>query len=332
MQLPVPNAVRAMVEGDFTRLAERFSCTGFAVCRPGQGIIRITTPQAPATRLRLLLSVGMHGDETAPIEMLAQVLSDLATHPHELAVDLMVAVGNLDAIAQGRRYVDADLNRLFRTDRGGLASAAEAGRANLLMRAAAEFFVERNGEKWHLDLHAAIRPSRYPAFAIVPDAVSDPSKCALIDWLGAAGIGAIVLNRKPAGTFSAYNVMQFGATGCTVELGQIGALGTNDLSLFAPMQKALEALLRSGRTHTTTTAAPHVFNVAQEIVKRSDGFQMAFDSATENFTPLEPGALIARDGDVVYRVGSETEYVVFPNPDVMVGQRAGLTVMRVAYP
>ena len=73
---------------------------------------------------------------------------------------------------------------------------------------------------------------------------------------------------------------------------------------------------------------PHIFRVVQELVKRSDAFRMAFDSGTKNFTPMPPGALIAEDGDTVYRVGPETEYVVFPNPDVRVGLRAGLMVVR----
>jgi succinylglutamate desuccinylase len=48
----------------------------------------------------------------------------------------------------------------------------------------------------------------------------------------------------------------------------------------------------------------------------------------ENFSALTPGSVIAEDGDMVYRVGDETEYVVFPNPDVRPGLRAGLMVVK----
>ena len=326
----VVDPVRALAAGDFTDIADRFAATGFGVRLPARGILQITASGHSPKRLSLLLSVGVHGDETAPIEMLAQLLTELALAPAALAVDLMVVVGNLDAIAQGRRFLDGDLNRMFgnRLQRGALQASAEAARADLIMRATAAFFAPPGGEKWHLDLHTAIRPSLYPTFAIVPDVIADSAKRALVTWLGGAGVGAVILNSKLAPTYSAYSASQFGATSCTAELGQIGALGKNDLSAFAVTQAALDTLLRSGQTLAFRRSPPHVFRVAQELVKQSDDFSMAFDQTTQNFTPMEPGAVIARDGDTVLRVGPATEYVVFPNPAVRVGQRAGLMVVR----
>ncbi|HYD79752.1 MAG TPA: succinylglutamate desuccinylase [Paucimonas sp.] len=322
------DAVRALAEADFGGIAERFSSAGFGVEQPARGILQIKSSVSLPERLALLVSVGVHGDETAPIEMLALLLDRLAQAPQALAVDLMVAVGNLGAIAQGKRYLDADMNRMFRAERGDLANAAEASRADEIMAAVAAFFAASPGRKWHLDLHTAIRPSVYPAFAVIPDVIAEEEREALLAWLGGAGIDAVILNRKLAGTFSAWTALEFGASGTTVELGRIGELGANDLSQFAATQAALDALLRSGDTRPLAQKTPRVFVVAQEIVKRSDAFTMAFDKATWNFTALEPGAEIARDGDIVYRVGAETEYVVFPNPDVRPGLRAGLMVVR----
>ena len=279
-------------------------------------------------RLRLLLSVGVHGDETAPIEMLAHLLQELAVTPQALQVDLMVVVGNLAAIAQGRRYLDADLNRLFTTKRGDLATVVEAERADAIMHATEAFFGGHDGEKWHLDLHTAIRKSFYPMFAIVPDVIDERAKLKLAAWLGGAGIEAIILNSKLAPTYSAYTATQFGATSCTAELGQVGILGNNDLSQFVLTSAAIDSMLRSGDTLAFKHAMPLVFQVAQEIVKRSDSFQLTFDRSTQNFTAMEPGALIATDSTGNYSVGTATEYVVFPNPDVRIGQRAGLMVVR----
>lgn len=327
---PVPEAVRALAEAEFSGVADCFASAGFQVRIPARGILQISAPAAITRRLSLLISVGIHGDETAPIEMLALLLDELARTPHALAVDLMVVVGNLDAIAAGKRFIDADMNRMFRAERGDLASAVEARRADTIMQAVATFFGTPGGKKWHLDLHTAIRPSLYPTFAIVPDVNAEQDRQALIDWLGSAGIEAVILNRKLAGTFSAYTATQFGVSGCTAELGQIGKLGANDLSQFAATQQALDTLLRTGSIGQTANAPPHVFAVTQEIVKHSDAFSMVFDRATNNFTALEPGMQIARDGDIEYRVGATTEYVVFPNPDVRAGLRAGLMVVRVA--
>ena len=56
---------------------------------------------------------------------------------------------------------------------------------------------------------------------------------------------------------------------------------------------------------------------------------MAFGKETHNFTAMQQGEEIARDGDTVYTVQHPEELVVFPNPDVRVGLRAGLMVVRV---
>ena len=324
----VGDAVRALAAGDFTMFADRFGGAGLPTSMPAPGIVQIGAGAPPASRLRLLISVGVHGDETAPIELLAQLLADLAQQPRALAADLMLAVGNPAAIAAGRRYLDSDLNRLFRVERGALQAAAETARADCLMRAAAEFFAPSGAAKWHLDLHTAIRASLYPTFALLPELIADAEKSALIAWLGGAGIDAVILNRKPAGTFSAYTAAECGAVACTVELGRVAALGSNDLSRFAAMRAALQALLRTGRAVPLRHNPPHEFSVAQEIVKHSERFDLACDRATGNFTAMAPGAVIARDGELVYRVGAATEYIVFPNPDVAPGQRAGLMLGR----
>lgn len=320
-------ALQALATGDFAQLAQAFTSAGYAVRLPAHGMLHLRPPAKDMTRMRLLLSVGIHGDETAPIEILGRILQDLARAPGRLAPDLelMLAVGNVDAIAAGRRFVDADLNRMFRDERGELEGTAEARRADEIMRATAEFF-DGGKENWHLDLHTAIRPSHYPAFAVVPDAIAAPAKRALLGCLGAGGIEAAILNSTSAGTFSACTAERYGAVSATVELGQVGGFGCNDLERFAAASGMLAAFLASGLP--PSGALPAIFRVAQQLVKHSPAFRMAFDRTTWNFTQMQPGELIAEDGDVVYRVGREPEYVVFPNPDVRPGLRAGLMVVR----
>ena len=322
----VPDAVRALAEANFDAVAQRFTDAGFTVAQPAKGIITIKTGAA-LPRAAVVVSVGVHGDETGPIEVVAHVLDALSRDPGALAVDLMLCVGNIDAIAAGKRFIDADLNRMFRPVRGSLASAAEAARADTMIAATAAFFDGAGPVRWHLDLHTAIRPSVYPTFAIVPDLIADEGKRALIAWLGQAAIGAIIMNPQSAGTYSYYSAEFHGAAASTVELGRVGTLGQNDLSLFADVHEALDDLLR-GAAPAGPKVEPHVFKVAQEIMKLSDDFKMAFDRSTQNFTSLPQGEVIATDGDTVYRVQNSEELVVFPNPDVRVGLRAGLMVVR----
>jgi succinylglutamate desuccinylase len=323
----LPEAVRALAEADFGTVARRFLDAGFTVATPARGILSVKSGVPDAARASVLVSVGVHGDETGPIEMVAHAVEALSRAPAQLAVDLMLCVGNIDAIAAGKRFIDADLNRMFRAERGALAGTAEAARADAMIAATAGFFAGAGPLRWHLDLHTAIRASHYPTFAIVPELIAEPGKRALIGWLGQAAIGAIIMNPKSAGTYSYHSAEHHGAAGSTVELGRVGTLGQNDLSQFDAVAKALDALLR-GQAPPDAGVRPHVFKVAQEVIKLSDGFRMRVGRETQNFTALRQGEVIATDGDTVYTVLHDEELVVFPNPDVRVGLRAGLMVVR----
>jgi succinylglutamate desuccinylase len=322
--MSIPESVRALAQGDFTGLGRRFGAAGLVAGAPGKGML--TVKSATPGRASVIVSVGVHGDETGPIEMLAHVLDALPAEA--LAVDLMLCVGNIDAILAGKRFLDADLNRMFRPVRGALAGTAEASRADDMMAATAAFFNGAGPVRWHLDLHTAIRPSVYPMFAVVPDLVPDAGKRDLVTWLGQAAIEAIIMNPQSAGTYSYYTAEHYGAAGSTVELGRVGTLGQNDLTQFTAVSTALDGLLR-GVALPPAAVPARVFRVAQEIVKLSDDFKMGFGKETQNFTALKRGDIIATDQETVYTVFHEEELVVFPNPDVRVGLRAGLMVTAV---
>ncbi len=321
------STVAALALGDFAAYLRRFSGAiagaRFSVKEVAPGMLQIMCdPSYPS----LLLSIGVHGDETAPIELVAQLLDTLAMQPDQLAVNLLIVVGNPAAIAQARRFIDADLNRLFKQDQGDLASALEAARARSILQVSRQFFDAARGPRWHLDLHTAIRQSVYPTFAIMPEVIALPQKRALLQLLGHAGIGAVILNRSAAGTFSAYTAEQFGATSATLELGRISALGSNDMTKFADVATTLAALVRNLPIADAHVGLPEVFALAQEIIKTNDVFVLHIDAATPNFALFAASTIIATDGAVVYRVGDREERVVFPNPNVRIGQRAGLMV------
>lgn len=325
----LPEAVRALAEADFSAVAARFAAAGFAVAQPADGILTVMRREAGAVRPAVLVSVGVHGDETGPIEVVAYLLDALSHQPSALAVDLMLCVGNIGAIRAGKRFIDADLNRMFRAERGTLEGTAEAARADAMVAATSAFFKDAGPVRWHLDLHTAIRPSVYPTFAIVPEIIEDGARDKLIAWLGQAAIGAVIMNPASVGTYSYYSAEHHAAAGTTIELGRIGTLGENNLEQFTEASQALDDLLR-GAEPKGAKQTPHVYATARQIIKLSDRFQMAFGKDTWNFTPLKQGEEIARDGDTVYTVQHPEEMVVFPNPDVRVGLRAGLMVVRLS--
>jgi succinylglutamate desuccinylase len=321
-------AVRALAGGDFSQVAQRFTEAGFTVSLPANGVMTVKAAGADPARPSVLVSVGVHGDETGPIELVAGIIDTLSHAPRALAVDLMLCVGNIDAIAQGKRFIDADLNRMFRAERGPLGGTFEAARADKLIAATEGFFATAGPQRWHLDLHTAIRPSHYPMFAIVPELIAEAPRRALLGWLGQAAVGAVIMNPKSVGTYSYYSAEHHGAAGATVELGRVGALGQNDLSQFADAGAALDRLLR-GLPDVPVRTAPHVFATARQVIKLSEAFTMSVGRETWNFTPMKKGEVIATDGETVYTVEHDEELVVFPNPDVRAGLRAGLMVTRI---
>ncbi len=66
----------------------------------------------------MVLSVGIHGNETAPIELLGASLARLEAGLLRLGSPVLVILGNLEAIRAGTRFVNTNLNRLFRRDLG----------------------------------------------------------------------------------------------------------------------------------------------------------------------------------------------------------------------
>ncbi len=75
------------------------------------------------------------------------------------------------------------------------------------------------------------------------------------DWLGAPGLEALVFHRQPGGIFTALSCERFAALACTLELGQSAALGENDLTQFAAVQRALSRLLVGDLGHCRRPSA-----------------------------------------------------------------------------
>ncbi len=292
-----------------------------------EGIVQLE-PARGTPRQSVLLSVGIHGDETAPIELLVRIVRDLARGVLPLACRVLVVLGNPAAMRAGQRYLEDDLNRLFNGHHALLPGSREAPRAARLESVAAHFFADAARQAqvcWHIDMHTAIRASVFERFALLPH-TGVPPAAMLFDWLRAARIAAVLLHTAPGDTFSHFTAARCGAFACTLELGKVLPFGQNDLTHFAGADDALRRHLAGAALLLDSALAPRVFTVIDQITKHSDAFTLFVAPDVPNFTPFTYGTLLARDGDYRYMVRHEEERIVFPNPTVKPGLRAGLMV------
>ncbi|MFG6177605.1 succinylglutamate desuccinylase [Halomonas sp. THAF12] len=297
----------------------------------GAGLLELTPTAASETAPALILSVGVHGNETAPIELLGELLARLEAGLLRLATPTLVILGNLEAIRAGSRYVDTNLNRLFR--RGLDAAGMEPDRARALMSAVDAFYARHaDRPRLHYDLHTAIRDSQYPRFAVDPYAET-VTPAAQWRWLAGADIQAVLHQHAHSWTFSHYSKHYLGAAAFTLELGRALPFGDNDLAPLAPMARLLEALIEDRPPASRPAETMAFFRVEHELRRHAEDFRLCFPDDTPNFTEFAAGTRLAEDAvDGPFTVGERPLRVVFPNASVEIGARAALLVSAATAP
>lgn len=103
-----------------------------------EGLLEICPQQG--YQQAVLLSAGIHGNETAPIELLNQLVGDVLRGVRALTVRLLVVLGNPAAMRADRRYLHADMNRMFGGRYRDFPASGETARAQQLEQLATNFF------------------------------------------------------------------------------------------------------------------------------------------------------------------------------------------------
>lgn len=295
-----------------------------------EGILELSPHQT--CHSAVVISAGIHGNETAPIELLNQLVSELLSGQRPLHVRLLVLLGNPASMRVNKRFVDADMNRMFGGRHTRYCPNGETRRAHELEQAMALFYRTSTAAgatyRYHYDLHTAIRGSLHVRFGLLP--LQDrPYSPDMLKWLDAAGLDALVYHRSPGGTFTHFSSEVFGADSCTLELGKALPFGSNDHQQFAGIRQALQSLVSATPLPSRHADQPlESYRVTQDIIRSQEDFQLHVPATALNFTPYPKGFLIAEESGKAYQVEKNEEFVLFPNPSVAMGLRAGLMLER----
>lgn len=294
----------------------------------GEGLLQCTPKTA--YRKTMVLSAGIHGNETAPIELLSRIISDLFAEHLKLAVRVLFVLGNPKAIRQGVRYLENDMNRMFCGAYQQLAQDDETHRAAQLEQCTSEFFEQSQFEaqRYHYDLHTAIRASLLPVFALFPYQ-TQPYDDFLIQSLNAADLDALVYHNAVGKTFTHFTAERCQAASSTLELGKAKPFGQNDLAEFASTDQVLRAVLSEQALPCRQKPSIRQFKVVDSVLKQSDDFQLQLSADAPNFSTFQKGEVIATQQAGNYVVDNQQVWILFPNPNVKMGLRAGLVLKEI---
>lgn len=303
------------------------------------GII-VFEPLTHTSEKDIVLSSAIHGNETAPIEICANLIQQLILGEIPLAERVLFLFGNPPSINVKDRFVEENINRLFSgahsLDQGNGAGLInkERHRALLLENTVRDFFnqgseISADRQRFHYDLHTAIRGSKNDKFAVYPFRHGKPWKEQQLQFLLACGINTILLSHSPTTTFSYFSSNEFDADAFTVELGKVMPFGENDMDNFVAVSQTLKALISGGELALKAYNADDfsIFEIYQTINRYHENFDLHFAESVENFTDFPINTLIATDGDIEHRTTIAGEAIIFPNAGVAIGQRALLTVI-----
>jgi succinylglutamate desuccinylase len=317
----------------FAQALEFSLANGTAVSIFAPGIISFCPPH-PGDK-DVVLSSGIHGNETAPIEICDELVQQVLKGELTLKHRVLFIFGNLPSMDIADRYVQENMNRLFcgeHSNPPGLVNE-ERHRAKLLEQEVARFY--HDGEKFgarersHYDLHTAIRASKNEKFAVYPFTHGKPRKKSQLQLLLACGVNTILLSGSPTTTFSYFSSLNFGADAFTVELGKVRPFGQNDMSQFAEVKLTLLQLISESDLQLKDYADEDflIYKVNQVINKQKADFRLNFSEDEPNFSDFPAGTLLAEESGKQYHAQFDGEAIVFPNANVALGQRALLTVV-----
>lgn len=248
---------------------------------------------------------GTHGDEPAGLEALLRVLRTLERRRPPFQGELVALAGNLEALRQGKRYLQRDLNRLWWPERvaalrnGGLSGpqGPEDREQVELLETIHALFEGARGPVYFLDLHTSSAPglpftcvgdtlpnrsfaSRFPVPLIL--GLEESIDGVLLEYV--SDLGAVSLGVE-AGQHRSPAAVAYHEAFLWLALLEAGNLSPADLP---ETYRHRELLRRAAAPLTGVMEVRHL-----HPVRPADGFRM--EPGFRNFQPVAAGQLLARD-------------------------------------
>ncbi|TVQ88740.1 MAG: hypothetical protein EA397_16215 [Deltaproteobacteria bacterium] len=244
--------------------------------------------------LHVVVGCMIHGDEVGSLPAVVELIESLCREERRFSGQLTLFVGNPEAGLAGRRFLEADLNRVFVEEPPDNHEGRRARALMPILNAASIF----------LDLHQTILETDRP-FYIFPWSVAG------WQWARAIGAASTWVTRAPAQSFSPGTccadefVRLRGRPGLTLELSQKGF--SHDAHQRAAL--ALNRLLTladrlGGGTETLPGAATHHPDLHFVETRWRQPFQpntLMLRPGLANFTPVELGERISAEGSPLIR-------------------------------
>ncbi len=247
-----------------------------------------------------------HGNETGSLPAMAKMAQKLANGETNYGGRVTLMLGNIQACLADKRFLEADLNRVFLDE---APESLEKDRAFQMMKVLdqADVFV---------DFHQTIEPSEKP-FYIFPFHEEG------YQWARVLGGGVSLITRNSKHAFSEGCVCadeyarNRGIPGITLEMGQKGITPLADELTWQTMERALAATdkLAAGETiamQMQNLNPPEFEFIEIQYAQDFGGPRTRLNPGLLNFTWVEAGQVIGQHDDDSPIVVPQDGYLVFP--------------------
>ena len=229
-----------------------------------------------------------HGNEVGSLPSLVQLAENLISQQTKFGGIITIMLGNVEACLADKRFIEADLNRVFLDS---APKSLEKSRAKELM----SLF---DGIDLFIDFHQTIEPSESPFFIF-------PFHLAGYHWARLAAGGLRLVTRDPAREFAKGQVCadeyarSLGVPGITIEMGQ---KGLTELSAGLTSQcchRAMFAMDEIARGETIDKLVKSEDSSELEFfeiqsAQTFDSEYMRLDPGLKNFSRVKAGQVIGQ--------------------------------------